>query len=223
LLIINYRRDKMEAKDKRILIYAISLVLVIAVIINGSRITKIDIPGLFGIEFSSENNQSDQQPEPSITSHTQMSEHLNNQSADHTESDISHGNPPLTTQTTDPGAVHQFNHTNPSSDQLDQSDITTAPSTIRYNLSGSWIGSDGSDYILEQTGNIISFLEYGLWGITASGSGTLSGNELVIDYETTFGTIGTAVLNLTDNGRQLSGIANDLTTGASTTLTLYKE
>lgn len=118
----------MEVREKKVLIYAISAVLIIAVLLNfyhGSTVTKIDIPGLFGIEFNS--------------------------------------------------------------------------------------------------GSRIEFIEYGLWGVTASGSGILSENKLNIDYQTSFGTIGKAVLELSDNGQSMTGRADDLTTGASTILILYRE
>jgi hypothetical protein len=213
----------MEAKDKRILIYAISLVLVIAVIINGSRITKIDIPGLFGIEFSSNQNESDRQSSESVTSRNETNALLNESAARNNESDLQQSSAPAQNQTTEQQVIPQIMNRTLQTDSSDENEIESFTPSITYNLTGSWIGSDGSEYIIEQTGNNISFIEYGLWGITASGSGILDGNELVIDYETTFGTIGSAVLNLTENGRELSGIANDLTSGASTNLRLYKE
>jgi hypothetical protein len=213
----------MEAKDKRILIYAISLVLVIAVIINGSRITKIDIPGLFGIEFSSDQNQSDRQTSDSVTPLNQTDTFPTESTVRNAESNHQHPSAAARNQTTDDQEISQAANDNLTPDSRQQNEIDTLTPNITYNLTGTWIGSDGSEYLIEQSGDIVSFIEYGLWGITASGSGRLYQNELLIDYETTFGTIGSALLNLNENGRQLSGIATDLTSGTSTSLSLFKE
>jgi hypothetical protein len=208
----------MEARDKRILIYAISLVLVIAVIINGSKITKIDIPGLFGIEFSANGSQPDRQAQSSMTSQNITNDPLDNSFADNPDNEPFQS-PPVTNSQ----PAQQLTDANPQQEPIDESEYRSPAPGASFNLTGTWTGSDGSEYIIEQTGTQISFIEYGLWGITASGNGRLSGNELIIDYETSFGTIGSAVLLLAQNGRSMTGTANDLTTGASTTLMLIKE
>lgn len=209
----------MEVKEKKVLVYAISTVLVIAVILNfyhGSTVTKIDIPGLLGIEFNS-NNKSSVEPD-----HARQNQGENNDIpvVQNTPSQVdqplqSSLQPDSQTGYTEPETRSEPDHQASQTPQLSEPNIS-----IR--LAGSWIGEDGSEYEIEQTGNTISFVEYGLWGVTASGSGSITGNQIVIDYQTAFGTFGNAVLEVSGNQQILTGYANDLSTGVSTRLILHR-
>lgn len=96
------------------------------------------------------------------------------------------------------------------------------PEPALVDINGRWYGQDGSEYQIIQNGNSVSFTEYGLFGATAEGSGSYQNNRLVMEYETVFGTVGTATLELIQNGRVLSGRADDHTSGGSTVLYLTK-
>lgn len=96
------------------------------------------------------------------------------------------------------------------------------PEPTLVDINGRWYGQDGSEYQIIQNGNSVSFTEFGMFGATAEGSGSYQNSRLVMDYETVFGTVGTATLELIQNGRVLSGRADDHTSGASTVLYLTK-
>lgn len=212
----------MEVREKKVLIYAISAVLVIAVLLNfyhGSTVTKIDIPGLFGIEFNSGNNTSERTA--SSTAKESGTGLDGSRPADQTMSSAE----PERQWDEDPSqARHEEISPAITGFPAYSHEPQTRPEMQRvFNVTGYWYSDDGSSYEISQSGSRIEFIEYGLWGVTASGSGILSGNKLNIDYQTSFGTIGRAVLELSDDGQSMTGRADDLTTGASTIMALYKE
>lgn len=199
----------MEARDKKVLTYSISAVLLIAVLLNfyhGSTVSKIDIPGIFGIEFNSDRDKTPivTEAEQTVNALPEKSEPLRaGQSAISTDQ----ASPVAGVETNDE-PVHESRRTEEN---------------IRYQLQGIWYGDDGSTYEIEQSENGITFTEYSYWGISASGTGAIHGNRIIIDYQTPYGTTGRAILEISGNQKFLSGYANDLTTGLSTGLTLYKD
>lgn len=199
----------MEARDKKVLTYSISAVLLIAVLLNfyhGATVSKIDIPGLFGIEFNSDRDKTPSGPETnqSVKALPEKPEPLQ------AEKSV------ISPEQTSPVSGVEANN-------APVLEPYTTPENVKYQLQGIWYGEDGSTYEIKQSENFISFTEYSYWGISASGTGTINGNKIIIDYQTPYGTIGKANLEISGNQKVLSGHANDLTTGLSTVLKLYKE
>ena len=119
-----------------------------------------------------------------------------------------------------PGQDSLIVHKDPVDDPNPEPIIPSRP--VLVDINGRWYGQDGSEYQIIQNGNRVSFTEYGMFGATAEGAGEYQNNRLVMEYETVFGTVGTATLDLIQNGRVLSGRADDHTSGASTVLYLTK-
>lgn len=213
-------RIVMDSRDKKILIISASLVLVLAVMFNiyrGITVSKIGIPGILEIEFDSGSDSSDgTESGNTLESNAGIDEGLRPaQTWGSTEIENRRAEELLRDR--DDEISQGATNSNANGSQA-------RPEMQRaFNVTGNWYSDDGLSYEISQSGNSVEFFEYGLWGITASGNGTLAGNQIIIDYQTAFGTLGNAVLNLSDNGQVMTGTANDLTTGVSTVLTLYKE
>jgi len=198
----------MEARDKKVLTYSISAVLLIAVLLNfyhGATVSKIDIPGLFGIEFNSNRDKMPVMQESDLNVKTlpEKPEPLQAEQSD------------ISPERADPVIEVEMNNA-PVHEPLRTAE------NVRYELQGTWYGEDGSIYEIEQSENIITFTENSYSGITASGTGSINGNRIIVDYQTPYGTTGRAILEISGNQKVLSGYASDLTTGLTTGLTLYK-
>jgi hypothetical protein len=201
----------MEVKEKKILVQSVSAVLIIVVLFNvysGITVSKIGIPGLIDIEFNSGNESSDgpvaEQGSRSITEQGQNVDR---------PSDLIRG------------SEETLSNNSGASDDSDKVYIPVQPDPVQpalLDLNGMWYGEDGSEYEFVQTGGTVYFTEYGLFGATAQGSGSYQSNRLILEYETAFGTVGKANLNLSQNGQVLSGQANDITSGAITQLYLRR-
>jgi len=205
----------MDASDKRLLVRSASVVLVIVVFFNvyrGITVSKIGVPGILEIEFNTGDDKSASEERSSVTYdrdgfmpilQTPEKAEIRNETA----------------QAPRERAVSA----DPSPKSVERVEQPLRREAALLNVSGTWYGDDGSLYEINQTGNSISFFEFGIFGVTASGYGTISGSRLEIDYETVFGTVGKATLNLSDDKSVLRGSANDYTSGAVTQLTLRKE
>lgn len=207
----------MEARDKKILVQSVCAVLLIVVLFNvysGVTVSKIGIPGLIDLEFNSgsspdskpgtdSNNRNDFETYDEFESGNSADESFQVRGTDTQNPAVR--NPEMVT----PGVINR---------PVQQPE--TVPAVL--DLNGRWYGEDGSEYDISQVGSSVSFTEYGMFGATASGYGNYQNNRLSLEYETVFGTYGTAILNLSHDGRMMSGRADDLTSGASTTLVLRR-
>lgn len=204
----------MEARDKKILVQSVSAVLIIVVLFNvysGITVSKIGIPGLIDLEFNTESpdskpasnpdNKDDSEPYKDYESGNSVKESYQDEESGNQNPAIR--NPEIVTPSVINRSVQQ-------------------PETAVLDLNGRWYGEDGSEYDISQVGSSVSFTEYGMFGATASGYGSYQNNRLTLEYETVFGTYGSAILNLSHDGRMMSGRADDLTSGASTTLVLRR-
>ncbi|WP_340105383.1 hypothetical protein [Rhodohalobacter sp. 8-1] len=202
----------MEARDKKILVQSVCAVLIIVVLFNvysGITVSKIGIPGLIDIEFNSGDKPGSEEKPGQQDSPT----------SDEQESVVD--DPPIIK----PGNTRDIS--NDDYESLDEDDVYGAiPPEITgdtvIDLNGMWYGDDGSEYEISHDGGSVYFTEYGLYGATAQGSGEFQGKRLNLEYETVFGTFGTAILDVSENGRVLSGRANDITSGSVTQLYLTR-
>lgn len=191
----------MEARDKKILINAVSIVLIVVVLANvyrGITVSKVGIPGLLEIEFNSGEDPPAQPAElPTVE---QDSQHVNERE------DVVR---PQSQDLSNPGSTGTELRT------------TSGPALI--SLNGFWSGDDGSTYEFFQTGSSITFTEYGMFGATASGYGSVANSTITLEYETIFGTYGIATLSVSANGQNLTGRADDHTSGTTTFLNLTRQ
>lgn len=207
----------MEARDKKILVQSVSAVLIIIVLFNvysGITVSKIGIPGLIDLEFNT-GSSPDSKPVSNPDNRNDSESYNEFESGNSTDESFQVGgtgtqnpvvrNPEMVT----PGVINR---------PVQQPELI--PAVI--DLNGRWYGEDGSEYDISQMGNSVSFTEYGMFGATASGFGSYQNNRLTFEYETVFGTYGAATLNLSQDGRMMSGRADDLTSGGSVTLVLRR-
>lgn len=209
----------MEARDKKILVNSVSIVLIVVVLANvyrGITVSKVGIPGLLDIEF----NSGDNPPTQSSDRQVDESDQDNNKPAG------------INNQGGQNSSIQQVQNPRESVSTNDQQDFLTPDGTeneaqaadrsAAFNLSGLWYGDDGSEYEIYQSGNIISFTEYGMFGVTASGNGTITDSSVILEYETVFGTYGVATLQISNNGQIMTGSADDYSSGSTTFLNLTR-
>ena len=92
--------------------------------------------------------------------------------------------------------------------------VTDHPTTAQ--IGGNWTTSEGVSYVITQFGSNISLQEFNpLYGITATGTGHISGKEVTINYETIVGTTGSLHFTLSPDGSLLNGQYQDHTSGAT--------
>ncbi|MBI5056724.1 MAG: hypothetical protein HZB61_08930 [Nitrospirae bacterium] len=91
------------------------------------------------------------------------------------------------------------------------------------NISGIWQAAGGISYTIQQSGNMIALQEMNVvYGVTAVGQGSLSGQSVNVAYNTIVGTTGRLILEISKDGRQLTGSYSDAVTGISGPVTLYR-
>jgi low affinity Fe/Cu permease len=98
---------------------------------------------------------------------------------------------------------------------------------IITNLSGVWHDRNtGGSYTFSQSGSDIAFEEhstaFGMDVVSATGSGTISGHKVELNYTTLFNTNGKASMLLSPNNEIMSGSSHDLTSGAMIQITLSR-
>lgn len=219
----------MEAKGKSILVYSVSATLILVVVFSffqGNRLKSLSIPGLINLDFSGsepglvddrgstvsgERSDSDHRPAGESTSGNDVTPLENSSTAGASDSRSSIHNPPVPVNNQGGGVLYDEQYSDDES-----------PSDSFMNLTGNWYGEDGSEYEISQYGNTVSFVEYNLMGMSASGNGYIENRELILEYQTIFGTVGEAHLTATENGSVLRGQAHDLTSGASVQLVLRR-
>lgn len=216
----------MEARDKKILVHSVSVVLIVVVLANvyrGITVSKVGIPGLIDIEFNSGDDPSTQSADlqgSENAGNTLPDDRQNGQSD--TNSQLRNPVSPLTVQE-ESGSTYpseDFSMGNTRDDRQTQTPPRQQPA---FDLRGVWYGDDGSRYEILQSGSNITFTEYGLFGVTASGYGTISNSLITLEYETVFGTYGVASLRISNNGHSLMGQADDYSSGNTTFLNLTRE
>ena len=90
-------------------------------------------------------------------------------------------------------------------------------------IGGTWTGANSLTYLLIQSGNSVTVQEMSpVYGTTAFGQGIINGRHLNASYRTVLETEGTASLDLSDDGRQLTGTFTDSYSGASTPAVLQR-
>jgi hypothetical protein len=110
----------------------------------------------------------------------------------------------------------------PKSQPTQQPKLTPQPPVL-VNINGTWYSDEGLSYVITQSGNNIYLEEINpLYGTTASGQGTISGQDVDISVTTAAGTQGRARFRVSDDGEELIGEYTDITRGMSMPLDLYR-
>lgn len=90
-------------------------------------------------------------------------------------------------------------------------------------LAGRWQAYDGISYIFEQRGNQVMTQGVNPYGVTVvQGQGVLNGNRLDLSYQHIDGSWGISQLQISANGRQMTGMANNQVTGQAFSISLYR-
>ena len=97
------------------------------------------------------------------------------------------------------------------------------PVASSFNIQGTWQSADGIAYLVTHVGDLVTMQEINpLFGLTAVMEGTIQGNEINVSYETVFGTVGTGILEVSSDGRRITGTFFDLTTGATISTNMFR-
>ena len=127
-----------------------------------------------------------------------------------------------------PSPVQSQSVQSPKDDNAKQVSPTTdtAPPTEPaqfFSISGTWQSAVGLSYIIEQSGGDVTIQEINSFGIvTAEGQGVIEGRDIDISYVTAVGTLGRALLSVSDDGRRITGTFEDLTIGSIAPATLFR-
>jgi hypothetical protein len=98
---------------------------------------------------------------------------------------------------------------------------STAPSKI--DLTGQWQGTDGLKYSIQQAGDRLTFEGFhSIHGKASVGEGRIVGEEVFVSYRTIYGAAGDGTLEVSPNGRRLSGQVTDHNTRSVLTLMLTR-
>ena len=90
-------------------------------------------------------------------------------------------------------------------------------------VSGTWTGENSLTYVITQSGDSVTIREMSpLYGITAIGQGTFDRRRLTVSYRTALDSEGTADLEMSDDGRQLTGSFTDSSSGVSVPAVLQR-
>jgi hypothetical protein len=104
-----------------------------------------------------------------------------------------------------------------------QSEPTQELPTQYANIGGTWYGGGGVSYLIQQIGSAVTIQEISsIYGVTAVGQGTITGQDISFSYSTALGTRGRAQLKLSADGRQITGTFTDLASGFSLPAALYR-
>ena len=103
-------------------------------------------------------------------------------------------------------------------------DTAPPPEPAQFlNISGTWQSAVGLSYIIGQSGGDVTIQEVNSFGIvTAEGQGVIVGRDIDISYVTAVGTLGRALLSVSDDGRRITGTFQDLTVGSIAPVTLFR-
>lgn len=182
---------------------------------SGITVSKIGIPGLIDIEFNSENSTSS---EAGPKGEGQGQDQDQTRSTDRIDRGGTIAGPAISDD------ENMRDVSNNTDRKTFDEDIyrSVQPQTPVVDPNGTWYGADGYEYNISYNGSTVYFTEYGLFGATVNGTGTYQNNTILFEYETVFGTVGTATLNISANGYILIGRAIDRVAGTSTELYLMR-
>lgn len=93
---------------------------------------------------------------------------------------------------------------------------------ISLSLTGNWDSPQGLSYVIQQSGDTITFQEFGVFGVTAQGTGRIVGRTITVNYVVADGTQGSGVLEVSPEGSSISGSVTNGLTGISTPLVMYR-
>jgi hypothetical protein len=105
---------------------------------------------------------------------------------------------------------------------------TAAPASAQVaapplNLTGRWTSPNGLSYVITHDGSDVEIQEWSpIYGLTAVGEGTINGDSIAFEYETTVGTGGRGSLRVGSGGRQLNGSITDTLSGFSQAMSLQR-
>ena len=86
--------------------------------------------------------------------------------------------------------------------------------TQPLDISGAWLGSDGSRYTVTQYGNRFEFVEFESSGsVSATGTGVIRGNLIESEFKASDNSWGSGRLQLSADGRTMTGSYTDGATG----------
>jgi len=209
----------MDLKEKRPIIYSVSfavIILVLFTVMSGVPLKKLVIPGFFEAEFGSDSETAQQ-----LSGQTEVPGRTIMPIESQTDADLERVVPGTRNQSTEHRT--EFPEVRREDSSAYGRPEPAEESRRSYFITGIWYGEDGSVYKINQYDTMVEFVEYGIYGITASGSGSIAGNQISLIYETAFGTQGSAELKISDNSRIITGRANDHQSGGVTQLRLTKE
>lgn len=95
------------------------------------------------------------------------------------------------------------------------------PARTANSITGQWSSATGSSYMLQQQGENVSIQEYTLGAVSAVGEGTFDGRNLDASVQTLMGEVDID-LNLSTDGRRLSGQLTYSLTGGITPFEMYR-
>jgi hypothetical protein len=99
----------------------------------------------------------------------------------------------------------------------------SVPFQQQFDLNGTWHGPLGLSYVIRQSGNVLTIQEISpIYGITAAGEGVITHQDITITYMAADYTPGRGALRLSDDGMQITGTFTNLSTGISTSATLFR-
>ncbi len=104
------------------------------------------------------------------------------------------------------------------------SGMTPSPEPPQFfSIGGTWQSTGGLSYIIGQNGSDVTIQEINAFGIvTAEGQGVIVGRDIDISYVTVAGTVGSALLSVSDDGRRITGTFEDLTIGSVVPASLFR-
>ena len=105
--------------------------------------------------------------------------------------------------------------------QQERDRLEAKPSEI--DLTGEWQGTDGLRYSIRQARNRITFEGvHPIDGRASVGEGRIVGEEIFISYRTIYGAVGDGTLEISSDGRRLSGKLTDHNRGSALTIMLTR-
>jgi hypothetical protein len=92
-----------------------------------------------------------------------------------------------------------------------------------FNIGGRWQNPTGLSYIIQQSGDTVVLQEiHPVYGVTAVGQGKIQGQSVEVNYITLVGTSGRADLQISADGKSITGSASDLSTGMNSPMNMYR-
>jgi len=192
-------------------------ILVVYTLWSGSALKSLTIPGGFQAEFEPGGMNSGKSiKEPSNQDIKQRQKALEEKLRD------------MEDQAAEPGAG-DLGAAEPGAGDLGATGPSRSARTVANShlgsppVSGTWTGENSLTYVITQSGDSVTIREMSpLYGITAIGQGTFDRRRLTVSYRTALDSEGTADLEMSDDGRQLTGSFTDSSSGVSVPAVLQR-